>query len=148
MGDRANVYLTNDYSTTDGSKGIYFYTHWSGYVWPEILRQALKFGESRWNDDSYLVRILASRMFKQIEDDTIGGGIGVTIGDNSWPVTVVDLTANRVYWAEEGDETKMERWYGGISFEDFCAQDTATYAAKIEVAVVGELVSLVKAIER
>lgn len=126
MGDRANIYITNE-NGSGSDIGIYFYTHWSGHIWPEILRQALKFGEPRWGDDPYLVRILASRMFKGIEDDTIGGGISLSIGDNSYPVTVVDLATQEVAWSAPGDEISREKWYNVTSFADFAAKNTATY---------------------
>lgn len=46
MSDRANIYL--EMPGTDGeSSGIYLYTHYSGYAWPEALREALTFGRGR-----------------------------------------------------------------------------------------------------
>jgi hypothetical protein len=41
MGDRANIYLVDN---RDAGRGIYLYTHWNGYEWPEKLRQALAAG--------------------------------------------------------------------------------------------------------
>jgi len=129
MGERAHIYITNDPATGDDpTRGIYFHTHWSGAEWPEILRQALKFGESRWDDEAQLVRILASRMFKDIEDQTGGGGISVTLGESQWPITIVNLSGQQIHWvSDDGDETHPAKWSEGISFADFVALQYASY---------------------
>ena len=129
MGDRANIYLTNDTygENIDHAHGIYLYTHWSGYEWPEELRKALAFGRGRWSDPSYLTRIIADQMFKDIRDQETGGGISLSIGDNSYPIVCVDLRNQRVGFAKEGQEGTFKLWKNVQSFADYVAEDAADY---------------------
>ena len=66
MGDRANIVIEND------AGRIYLYTHWAGYSLPETLRSALERGKSRWDDESYLTRIIFCEMVKGSEADLTG----------------------------------------------------------------------------
>lgn len=120
MGDRANVYLELVAPTgRTKSQGLYLYTHWSGSNWPEKLREALIFGKGRWTDDSYLTRIITSRMFDDLFDSETGGGISLNITDNEYPVIIADLTHRTVSFAEEGDERDPSKRRLGMSFEDY-----------------------------
>lgn len=124
MGDRANIYLT---TTAAPERGLYLYTHWSGYEWPEELREALLFGEGRWNDSQYLARIITSRVFRDLVDDQTGGGLSLDIGDNEYPITVVDLDARTVSFAPEGMHQDPKEWTHTKSFADYTAQARADY---------------------
>lgn len=107
MGNRANIKIIQYENATP----LYLYTHWNGSIWNIELAKALKFGESRWNDTSYLTRIIISRMYAHDVNDTTGGGIGVdVIPDNENPIIVVDMQTNTVYFegAEEDSETFRE----------------------------------------
>lgn len=126
MGDRANIYLV-DYAPR---YGIYLYTHGSGYKWPERLRRALIAGKARWGDNQYLARIIVSNVFSDIHTQETGGGVSTVIGDNSYPITVVDLPSRTVSWAAEGSEKNRAAWYGTISFVRFIEQDSATYPSE------------------
>lgn len=134
MADRANIMLVmpKSYGPKQENGGIYLYTHWSGYTFPEKLRLALDFGRSRWNDDQYLARIITSRVFEDIHDDTTGGGVGLTIGDNEpgRPVIVVDLINNTVSFAAAGDEGYPHKRYGHMSIVDYAAQTEAHWPAR------------------
>jgi hypothetical protein len=128
MGDRANIFIV-DQPVKEGEEvhGIYYYTHWSGEEWPERLRQALVAGKGRWGDDQYLNRIIASRIFSDIHDEETGGGISTVIGDNGHPIIVCNTAADTVSFAPEGSEANSETWYGTKTFEQYVAQDRATY---------------------
>jgi hypothetical protein len=134
MGDRANIMLVmpKSYGPKAENDGIYLYTHWAGYTFPEALRQALDFGRGRWNDDQYLARIITSQVFKMIHNDTTGGGIGLTIGDNEpgRPVIVVDLVNNAVSFAAEGDEGHPARRYGQMTFAEYVEQAEAHWPGR------------------
>lgn len=124
MGDRANIYLVD---TPDPSHGIYLYTHWSGSGWPDELRKALERAKPRWGDDSYAARIIVSSVFANIHSDETGGGISTVIGDNSYPIIVVDLVSRMVSFAQEGLEGDRNEWTNTVSFADYVAQDVAHY---------------------
>ena len=70
MGNRGNVVL----KYSEGEK-IYLYTHWSGSSLNSIVKSALERGESRWDDPSYLARIVFSEMIKDQVMETTGFGI-------------------------------------------------------------------------
>ena len=129
MGDRANIYLEmpKSYGPEAEVGGIYLYTHWSGYVWPERLREALKFGRPRWNDEQYLARIIISRVYSDVIDSETGGGIGLTIGDNEHLITVVDVLNREVSFAHEGSEADPKQRFAKMSFAEFVAQERAEY---------------------
>lgn len=135
MGDRANIMLVmpKSYGPKAQNGGIYLYTHWSGFTFPEALRQALDFGRSRWNDDQYLARIITSRVFADLVDDTTGGGIGLTIGDNEpgRPVIVADLVNNTVSFADAGDEGYPSRRYGRMTFAEYVEQTEAHWPGRL-----------------
>lgn len=126
MGDRANIYLHMP-AEAGGKGGVYLYTHWAGYEWPEELRQALVFGRERWDDDQYLPRIITTRVFRDLVDSTTGGGLSVRIGDNEYPIICVDVANQQVGFAAEGAESQRSQWYDVVSFEEYVAQDKADY---------------------
>jgi hypothetical protein len=134
MGDRANIMMVmpKGYGPKAQNGGVYLYTHWAGHDFPEMLREALDFGRGRWNDDQYLARIITSRVFRDLVDDTTGGGIGLTIGDNEVgrPVLVVNLINNTVSFAAEGDEGHPSRRYGQMTFEEYVAQTEAHWVKR------------------
>jgi hypothetical protein len=93
MGDRANIYLRD----SDDTSGMYLYTHNGGWAWPQRLQEALRFGESRWDDPAYLARIIDSRVFADLVHDTTGGGLSTELADDgNYPVLCVDLIGQRV----------------------------------------------------
>lgn len=128
MGDRANIYLEMP-GKNDEPDGIYLYTHWSGYAWPERLREALIFGRGRWNDDQYLARIITSRVFADLANDVTGGGVSLRLCDNGYPIIICDLLKQEVSFAEEGEERDPAHRRGHTSFEEYVEQDQADYPA-------------------
>src|SRR5690606_26184038 len=129
MGDRANILVVDQPAENGNVHGVYLYTHWDGYEWPERLREALASDEARrrWSDDPYLTRIIVSRVFADIHEQETGGGISTYRTDNEYPITILDIPNQRVAWALAGNELDTEEWYGHISFADFVAQEKAEY---------------------
>lgn len=126
MGDRANIYLTTE---TDATRGIYLYTHWNGCEWPELLRKALskQHARRRWDDESYLSRILILELFSDLAGSETGGGVSTSITDNEYPITVVDLQNQVVAFATPGSEVNSDAWVGHMKFSEYVAQPTAEY---------------------
>lgn len=97
MGDRANVVVV------DNGERVYLYTHWSGHDLPDTVRRALVRGEGRWTDAPYLTRIIFCEMIgKDGGEGTTGFGISTRIGDNEYPIIVVDCDAQQVFAEAEG----------------------------------------------
>ena len=93
MGDRGNIKVGK----------VYLYTHWYGSHLVEILKKALVRGRGRWNDESYLTRIIFSEMLIQCssEDydalsDTTGFGISTYIPDNEHEILEVNCKTQTV----------------------------------------------------
>lgn len=94
MGDRANIIIR----TRENGPRIYLYTHWQGYNVPAIVHKSLEFGKSRWDDPSYLARIVFSSLtLGELSD--IGFGLDTQLGDNEYPIFEIDIPARivRVY---------------------------------------------------
>lgn len=130
MGDRGNVYITNTategYTAPEflaGARGIYVYSHWDGSELPTMVRDALKAGKGRWGDDEYLTRIIIDQITKSGRDQETGYGVGLTMLDNSYPITIVDLGAQRVAWASPGSERAPANWKHVTGFAAFVSPD-------------------------
>jgi hypothetical protein len=120
MGDRANICVENKLGYGAGLDRVYLYTHWHGTELPSVLQEALKFAkkENRWDDGSYLARIIFSRM---IMDDVLGStgyGISSTLGDGDNRVIFVNVAdqevriGNKTYsFVEYCDMDKSLIWY-------------------------------------
>jgi hypothetical protein len=93
MGDRGNIIVK------DGESTVYLYTHWSGSDLPDVVAAALERGKDRWDDGSYLARILFCEMVKGNEMDTTGFGISSVMCDGGTDITVNvdDQTADIEY---------------------------------------------------
>lgn len=104
MGDRGNIIVKDREST------VYLYTHWTGSDLPETIREALKRGKDRWNDGSYLARILFCEMVKGEEMENTGFGISSTYGDGG-----TDITVN------VNDQTVTDQNGKGASFSNYIA---------------------------
>lgn len=76
MGDRAQIIIER------ADTRIHFYTHWRGSQVPAILCDALNFGKSRWSDESYLARIIFSRLSRGEETELTGFGISTAYQDS------------------------------------------------------------------
>jgi hypothetical protein len=70
MGDRVMVNVKED----EKDKGVFLYGHWSGDETPRLLQKALK-KHWRWDDASYLARIIFEQMTIGQRDTETGYGI-------------------------------------------------------------------------
>jgi hypothetical protein len=86
MGMRRNIAL--DFSE---AHKIYFYTHWGALGLEDCLAAALIRGRERWNDPSYLARIIFSEMVHDEIDGLTGYGIAPYEHDPEYPTLMVDL---------------------------------------------------------
>jgi hypothetical protein len=102
MGDRGQVRLISK-----GQPDIYLYTHWTAYRLAETVADALERGQSRWNDDEYLNRIIFCEMVKDEVLDETGYGIGTTLHGDTRLVVEVDHDEQTVTFLERryGEET-------------------------------------------
>lgn len=90
MGDRGNILIKEE----EGGK-IYLYTHWDGSNLKSILKKSLKRGQPRWDDESYLTRIIFSEMIKDDILEETGYGISTWLGDGDdkvWEVNMKEKT--------------------------------------------------------
>jgi len=108
MGDRANVKVTGGMGTT------YLYTHWGGTNLPAVVQRALA-KHWRWNDQSYLTRIIFCEMVKGSETDETGFGIAQKCGDGDERIVEVDTFTQTVEFNGEI-----------ISFRQFIELDPST----------------------
>lgn len=118
MGDHANVFVLDWQGKRNEPKearGTYLYTHWDGCDLPFIVQRALA-RRQRWNDNSYLTRIIFCEMVRNDIDGETGYGISPTIGDNEHPIIVVDPNNQQVGFAHEDSEPDC---YVAWSFTDF-----------------------------
>ena len=106
MGDRANVMVTSEhYGET------YLYTHWGAHSLCEDVQRALA-KKWRWNDPSYLTRIIFEEMVGERDRFTeTGYGISARIGDPGQFIIEIDVDRQTV--TKDGCT-----W----SFEDFLTQ--------------------------
>ena len=122
MGDRGNIYVKQHPAPGAASGGIFIYSHWSGFRLPELLQDALKKGESRWDDEPYLTRIIAQGIFGD-DDGITGYGITTYLTDNDYPVLVVDSERRMVGVAEAPRGTDIGTIFRELSFEAFTSLD-------------------------
>ena len=71
MGDRGVVHIVHP----SWGDSVYLYTHWRGSQLPDILKKSLKRGRERWQDSSYLARIIFCDMVEGQEKEITGFGI-------------------------------------------------------------------------
>lgn len=107
MGDRGNIAIV------DQGQRVYLYTHWHGSEIKAITKQALA-RKQRWGDAPYLARIVFQTMLAGDDGET-GFGISTCIGDNEYPVVVIDCDAQAVHLEGENGQIEGE----SVSFADY-----------------------------
>lgn len=122
MGDRGNIVVRQEKDTNRGD--VWFYTHWSGNQIAHAVHRALAKRE-RWNDDSYLARIIFCQLIDSDTEGTTGFGISTRMQDNEHPILVVDVPGQCVFFVEE------ERLANG-RLPDECVRVTSTVKATFE----------------
>jgi hypothetical protein len=98
MGNRANIIVRQE----DGD--IFLYSHYDGERLVKTLQTALTFGKNRWNDPSYLTRIIFSEMIRGAEHDELGYGISLSMVDNDGhDLLIVDTNTKKITIISEKD---------------------------------------------
>lgn len=122
MGDRGNVAILDH-----RGQAVVLYTHWGGHKLPAIVKHALA-KKARWDDPSYLARIIFDEMTDGQHGDETGFGIRANaLDDNEYPVLVIDTAAQRIssrHDPRHDDESTLFAQVPleeGISLEDFIA---------------------------
>lgn len=109
MGDRANLTL----KYRNGGE-VNVYVHWHGSALPIILAKALARKE-RWDDESYLARIIISEIAKAVGvDDSTGMGIMPT-NDFGEGGPVVNLAKQTVTLREHWGGDDSPQWFNVVS---------------------------------
>lgn len=95
MGDRNCMELkfnvwNDETKRNDKTSSIFYYTHWYGYSMPERLQNALERKE-RWDDDSYLARIIFCELVKGNETGSTGFGISPYEMENEYGLITILL---------------------------------------------------------
>jgi hypothetical protein len=90
MGDRANVHVI------DGDSHVFLYSHWDGPYVAIDVQDALKHYQ-RWDDGSYLTRIIFETMLKRATNPYTGYGISSLLEDNEYPIVHVDITPQLIH---------------------------------------------------
>jgi len=90
MGDRRHVILR--YSN---GRDIYLYTHWGGSELPKTVQNVLKRKE-RWDDETYLARMIFSEMIKDEIDSPTGYGLAPFEMETEYDDILVYLEDNTV----------------------------------------------------
>ena len=111
MGDRANCIVQEN-----GSPDLYLYTHWGGYQLVGNVQTALK-RQVRWDDPSYLARIIFDQMSLGDQGDETGYGISTVMGDGDDQLVFVDTHKQEIRIGEQS-------W----SFGAFCKADVSGIA--------------------
>jgi hypothetical protein len=110
MGDRANVKIA----------GVHLYTHWGGSALPFVVRDSLK-KKWRWEDETYLARIIFCDMIRGQEDGETGFGISAQMCDNEHPILHINCENQEVHFLDcgrEGGELVMVPFEEYISMTD------------------------------
>jgi hypothetical protein len=104
MGDRANVYVKQ--------AGVYLYTHWGGTELPQQLQKALA-KRWRWNDESYLTRVIFDTMSEGEQGKETGFGIASWVGDGDDRVLTVDTDKQTVSISTSGTVYTFDEYIKG-----------------------------------
>lgn len=82
MGDRRNVVVK-----FDQEKAVALYTHWSGSELPQTLARGLDAGKGRWDDPTYLTRILFCNMIAAPDSPDLHADVFGELGYGIEPLT-------------------------------------------------------------
>ena len=96
MGDRSNIVIQE----SNGNR-IYLYGHWMGEDSIRVVREVLS-RRDRWNDESYLARMLFEKMIQGNVDSSTGFGISTYMCDNEYPLIVLEPATQTAVLEEYG----------------------------------------------
>jgi len=95
---------------------VWLYTHWGATYLPVTVQDALK-RRLRWNDESYLARIIFCEMVKGDIDGELGFGIDTDQHGDVWCVVHIDAEGQKVSIEENN------RFVGEWSFSEYVKTD-------------------------
>lgn len=75
---------------------LVLYTHWRGSDIRQTLQSALKRGQERWEDPSYLARIIFCALIGS-DSGITGFGLSTTVGDGQHNLLCVDVDRQIVF---------------------------------------------------
>lgn len=114
MGDRANVYIADQFTP---ASGVYLYVHWEGAELPLLVQTALR-RKIRWDDAQYLARIIFDELVKPPRGRETGVGLSASLCDNDRPSIIrLDCQQQRISFVPRGDE--HEPTTEGWTFEEY-----------------------------
>lgn len=140
MGNRSNVVVLPTYrddKTKSGDKRVYLYSHWKGEDVYADARNALA-RRQRWDDDSYLARMIFCKMVGADHGET-GFGISSTLGDNNigMLLCVVDCAQQVVRFHEEKDNPALDSPVCSFTFEEYA---TLTSGGKTDAKIIRDAI--------
>lgn len=138
MGDRVNIVIQG----RDNSR-VYLYSHWDG---ESVLKSAVAgLKSSRVNDEQYLARIVFQSMLGGDTGET-GYGISALIGDNQYPVLVIDAAAmNTSVHFEKEDKSPLTK---PMPYQEFLALVEANPIWADDENLYGIFDSLIEAMDK
>lgn len=98
MGDRGNIVIRQE--SESNRSDVWFYTHWYGYGVNKVVQKALA-KKRRWDDESYLARIVFDELTLGKQGQETGFGISTRMQDNEHPIIILDVPAQNVLEIEE-----------------------------------------------
>jgi len=106
MGDRGNIRVIqtknvekNGKWTTKPGASIWLYTHRTGSDVAQVAHRALA-KRWRWNDDTYLTRIVYDELAKGNYGTETSFGIGTELGDNEHVIVELDVAKQEVRFVD------------------------------------------------
>jgi len=109
MGERSNIIIENH-----NGQRVYLYGHWMGDESASVVSDVLDKG-LRWDDSSYLTRMLFDRMTEGASDKETGFGISTFLCDWNYPSIVLNCETQLIH-LENGEGKKMSNY---ASFHDY-----------------------------
>lgn len=102
MGARAQVHIKET--------GVYLYTHWGSRLLKNKVAKALN-KRWRWNDISYLTRIIFEEMVENEQGTETGFGISTTsAGDAEYTIHILPGNKVEIVGEEQGYEKTFEEF--------------------------------------
>ena len=99
MGDRLNIQLIYT-SFEDEVQSLHIYSHWGGHrILSRGLSDAIQAGRGRWDDQSYLGRIILSQLVGEDWNQNLSWGLSPDYVDSEYPDLKVYLKQNIVVYA-------------------------------------------------
>ena len=116
MGDRSNVSIVGEW---DGATVLY--SHWGGTGLFESVQNALHsdLARGRWNDSSYLRRIIFQAILNEDGLNSTGFGLSGQLPDNEYRVLVLDTSSQRAAFVDESHYDEKLDEDQGWTFEEF-----------------------------